>query len=83
MLRNGKFSRLHISAKGPAQGESGPVCAPTHAAATLDQAMAVPHRMDGAFCWNWNSGKSEANARGFASTPAGVLVLHVQDKVPT
>ena len=65
-----------------AQGESGPVRAPTHAAAALDQAMAVQHRMDGALGGNRHPRKSTQQALAdLAGTPAAMLVLYVQDEV--
>ena len=51
-------------------------------AATLDQAVAIEHRMNGAFGRDGNTGKSADQAfADFSRTPAGVLVLHIQNKV--
>src|ERR1700693_3021912 len=53
-----------------------------HPAAALDQTMAIQHRMNGAFRWNRNTRKPADQALSdFASTPAGVLALHVQNIV--
>src|SRR2546423_2940825 len=53
-----------------------------HPTAPLDQTMAIQHRMDGALGRDGNTGKSADQAlANFASTPAGVLVLHVQNIV--
>src|SRR6266852_5018823 len=44
--------------------------------------MAIEHGMDGAFGRNLDVGEAAAQALAdFTSTPAGVLVLHVQDVV--
>src|ERR1700688_4607197 len=51
-------------------------------AATLDQAVTIEHHMNGAFGRDGNTGKSADQALAdFPSTPAGVLVLHIQNKV--
>jgi hypothetical protein len=50
--------------------------------AAFDQARAIEHRMDGTFGWNGYAGEPANQAlTDFASTPAGVLVLYVQDEV--
>jgi len=44
--------------------------------------MAIQHGMDGTFGWAGNTGEPTQQAlTDFASTPAGVLVLYVQDEV--
>src|SRR5215469_5580250 len=44
--------------------------------------MAIEHRMDGAFRRDGNPAESANEALAdFAGAPAGVLALHVQDKV--
>src|ERR1700676_5406584 len=56
--------------------------ATTHPTAALHQATAIQHRMNGTFRRNGNTGESAQQAlTDFASTPAGVLVLYVQDEV--
>src|ERR1700741_4597026 len=65
-----------------ANGESGSLGPTTHAAAALDQAMTIQHRMDGALGRDRNSGESAQEAfANLAGTPARVLALHVQDEV--
>src|SRR5215472_4505555 len=65
-----------------ANGESGSLGPTTYAAAALDQAMAIEHRMDGALGWYGNTGEPAKQAlTDFASTPAGVLALDVQNVV--
>src|ERR1700692_4796913 len=54
----------------------------THSASSLYQAAAIQHRMDGTFRWDGNTGEAAQQAlTNFASTPAGVLVLYVQDEI--
>jgi hypothetical protein len=54
----------------------------TPATALLDQTVAIQHGMDGAFGGKGNLGESTEQAlANFASTPTGVLVLHVQNVV--
>jgi hypothetical protein len=54
----------------------------TRATAALDQSIAIENCMDGAFGGHWNTGEPAHQAfPDFASTPAGVLTLHVQDVV--
>jgi hypothetical protein len=54
----------------------------TYPATALDQAVAIEHRVDGAFGRDGNTGKPADQALAdFSSTPAGVLVFHIQDKV--
>src|ERR1700758_635693 len=54
----------------------------THATASLHQAVAIEHRMDGALGGDGNTRESADQAvANFASTPAGVLVFHVQKVV--
>ena len=56
--------------------------ATTHPTAALDQAMAIQHRMDGAFGGNFDSGKPADQALpDLARAPTGMLALHVQDVV--
>jgi hypothetical protein len=44
--------------------------------------MPIEHRVNGAFGWNGNAGKpADQPFANFASTPAGVLLFHVQDVV--
>src|SRR5258708_26095597 len=63
-----------------ANGESGSLGPTTHAAAALDQAMAIEHRMDGALGRAENSGESSQQALANpAGTPRRVLALHVHD----
>src|ERR1700740_271586 len=65
-----------------ANGEGSPGGSTTHAAAALDQAMTIQHRMDGALGRDRNSGESAQEAfANLAGTPARVLALHVQDEV--
>src|ERR1041385_2769545 len=53
-----------------------------HATAALDQAMAIEHGMDGAFGRQPDIREAADQAlANLTSTPAGVLVLHVQDVV--
>jgi hypothetical protein len=68
---------------GPlAQRQSGSLSTATQSTAAFDQAMAIQHGMDGTFGRAGNSGESAQQAlTDFASTPAGVLVLYVQDEV--
>src|SRR5882724_8344329 len=50
--------------------------------ATLHQAMAIQHGMDGALRWNLDTGEPANQALSdFPSTPGGVLALHVQNIV--
>jgi hypothetical protein len=68
----GPFSMRERSALGPA----------TRSSATLDQAMAIEHGMEGAFGGNRNIGESAQPAfADLTGAPAGVLVLHVEDVV--
>ena len=54
----------------------------TQATAALHQAMAIQHRMDGALGGDFDVGESADQALSdLTGTPAGVLTLHVQDKV--
>src|ERR1700692_2203805 len=54
----------------------------THSASSLYQAAAIQHRMDGTFRRDGNTGEAAQQAlTDFASTPAGVLVLYVQDEI--
>src|ERR1051325_2031919 len=54
----------------------------TYAATALDQTMAIEYGVNGAFRGDGNTGKSaEQTLANLASTPAGVLVLHVQNEV--
>ena len=54
----------------------------TPATAALDQTVAIEHGMDGAFGGKGDLGESAEQAlANLASTPAGVLVLHVQNVV--
>ena len=54
----------------------------THPTAALHQAAAIQHRMNGTFRRDGNTGEPPQQAlTDFASTPAGVLVLYVQDEV--
>src|SRR6202051_2911799 len=56
--------------------------ATTHSTAALHQAAAIQHRMNSTFRRNGNTGEAPQQAlTDFASTPAGVLVLYVQDEV--
>ncbi len=56
--------------------------APTHPTAALHQAAAIQHRMDGTFRRDGNTGEPAQQAlTDFAGTPAGVLVLYIQDEV--
>jgi hypothetical protein len=65
-----------------AEGQSSSLSSATHATAALDQAIAIEHRMDGAFCRNLDAGESADQALpDFPGTPAGMLALHVQDIV--
>jgi hypothetical protein len=58
------------------------LCTTTPATALLDQSVAIQHGMDGAFGGKGNVGESTEQAlANFASTPAGVLVLDVQNVV--
>src|SRR6202041_3126226 len=68
---------------GPlAQRQSGSLGTTTQSTAAFDQAMAIEHRMDGTFGRAGNTGEPAQQALpDFASTPAGVLVLYVQDEV--
>src|SRR5271156_5133593 len=68
---------------GPlAQRQSGSLSTTTQSTAAFDQAMAIEHRVDGTFGRVGNSGEPAQQAlAGFTSTPAGVLVLYVQDEV--
>src|SRR5580704_14110499 len=68
---------------GPlAQRQSGSLSTATQSTAAFDQAMAIEHGMDGTFGRAGNSGEPAQQAlTDFASTPAGVLVLYVQDEV--
>src|SRR6266849_2019061 len=54
----------------------------TQATAALHQAVAIQHRMDGAFCRYRDTGEPANQAfSNLTGTPAGVLALNVQDKV--
>src|ERR1700736_4762777 len=54
----------------------------TQATAALDQAVAIQNRMDGAFGRDFDVGESADQALSdLTGAPAGVLTLHVQDKV--
>src|SRR6266851_621059 len=65
-----------------ANGESGSLRTTTHAAAALDKAVTIQHRMDGALDRDGDAGKPAEQAfANFASTPTGVLALHVQDEI--
>src|ERR1700719_2443968 len=56
--------------------------ATTHSTAALHQAAAIQHRMNSTFRGNGNTGEPAQQAlTDFASTPAGVLVLYVQNEV--
>src|SRR6202163_3945593 len=56
--------------------------ATTHSTAAPHQAAAIQHRMDAPFRRNGNTGEGAQQAlTDFASAPAGVLVLYVQDEV--
>src|SRR5712691_3379928 len=49
---------------------------------TLDKAVTIQHRMDGALDRDGDAGKPAEQAfANFASTPTGVLALHVQDEI--
>ncbi len=54
----------------------------TYAATALDQAVAIEHGMDGALRRRLDIRETAQQAlANFTSTPAGVLVLHLQDVV--
>ena len=54
----------------------------THATAALHRAVAIQHRVDGTFGRDGNAAEPAQQAlTDFASTPAGVLVLYVQDEI--
>jgi hypothetical protein len=54
----------------------------THVPTALDQAMAIKHRVNGAFGGDFDVGESPDEALSdLAGAPAGVFTLHVQDKV--
>src|ERR1700693_4127899 len=53
-----------------------------HAPASLHQAAAIQHRMNSSFRRDGNTGEAPQQAlTNFASTPAGVLMLYVQDEI--
>jgi hypothetical protein len=52
------------------------------ATTTLDQVMAIEHRMDGALGRDFDARESaEETLADLAGAPAGMLVLHIQDVV--
>src|SRR6202035_2644338 len=54
----------------------------THSTAALHQAAAIQHRMNSTFRRDGNTGEAPQQAlTNFASTPAGVLMLYVQDEI--
>jgi hypothetical protein len=60
--------------------QSGSLCPSSCASATLDQAVAIQHSMNRALGRNRDARESAAQAfANFASTPARVLVFHVQN----
>src|SRR4029434_10459720 len=64
------------------KGQRSALRTTTHAAAALHQAVAIQHGMHGAFGRDGNARESADQAiANFASTPAGVLALHVQNVV--
>jgi hypothetical protein len=54
----------------------------TYATAPLHQAVAIEHRMDGAFGWDGNTGEPARQALAdFARPPASVFTFHVENVV--
>src|SRR6202165_183398 len=55
----------------------------THSASSFHQAIAIQHRMNGAFGWDLDAAGESADETlaDFASTPAAVLAFHVEDKI--
>jgi len=54
----------------------------THATASLDPSLAIPHRREGAFGGDGNTREPACQTLAdFASAPAGMLTLHIQDVV--
>jgi hypothetical protein len=59
-----------------------PVRTTTYATAPLHQAVAIEHRMDGAFGGDGDTGEPARQALAdFARAPAGMLTLHIQNVV--